>query len=298
MRAALAVVLTLAAASACSPATMGINRMAGALSDTASAFGRDDDPEFVRVGAPSTLKMVEMMLDDQPSHPGLLLTACSGYTQYAYAFLHVESELTAPTDAAAAADLKQRAARMYGRARGYCLRGLEGTFPRARQTLFKDAKATVAGAARSDVPILYWAAAALGGDVAMAPTPLLKLGEIAAVRALLARAEELDEAWEGGAVHEALIVVDSTLPAMLGGSVERARKHFARAVELSEGQSAFAYVTLASSVAQPAKNREEFERLLRQALAIDVNKRPAIRLANLIAQKRARFLLSRANALF
>src|SRR5688572_24657374 len=78
---------------ACSPATMGINRMADALSATASAFGRDDDPEFVRIGAPSTLKMVEMMLDDQPTHPGLLLTACSGYTQYAYAFLQVESEI-------------------------------------------------------------------------------------------------------------------------------------------------------------------------------------------------------------
>lgn len=296
MRRALAVVLTLAAASACSPATMGINRMADALSATTSAFGRDDDPEFVRIGAPSTLKMVEMMLDDQPTHFGLLLTACSGYTQYAYAFLQVESEIAG--DAAAAADLKGRAARMYDRARDYCLRGLEKTFPNARQTLFKDAKATVAGAAKRDVAMLYWAAAALGGVVATAKQPVLRLGEVAAIRALLARAQELDESWEGGAIHEALIAVDGTLPAMLGGSVERARKHFTRAVELSEGQSAFAYVTLATSVAQPSRNREEFERLLKQALAIDVNKRPAIRLANLIAQKRARFLLSRANALF
>jgi hypothetical protein len=296
---ALAVILALISASfACSPATMGINRMADALSATTSAFGRDDDPEFVRIGAPSTLKMVEMMLDDQPSHPGLLLTACSGYTQYAYAFLHVESELIAPKDASAAADLKQRAGRMYDRARDYCLRGLEKTFPNARQTLFKDAKATVAGAAKRDVAMLYWAAAALGGVVATSKQPVLKLGEVAAIRALLARAHELDESWEGGAIHEALIAVDGTLPAMLGGSVERARKHFTRAVELSEGQSAFAYVTLAASVALPSRNREEFERLLKQALAIDVNKRPAIRLANLIAQKRARFLLSRANALF
>lgn len=298
MQRAIYSMVVLTAISACSPATMGMNRMADALSATSSAFGRDDDPEFVRIGAPSTLKMVEMMLDDHPSHAGLLLTACSGYTQYAYAFLQVESEIAQPSNVAAAADLKHRAARMYERARGYCLRALEGRLPRARHTLLKDAKATVAAATRTDVPVLYWTAAALGGSIASAENPVLKLGEMAAVRALLARAEELDEGWEAGAIHEALIVVDGTVPRMLGGSVERARKHFERAVVLSEGQSAFAYVSLASSVSLPARDRGEFERLLRQALAIDVNKRPAIRLANLIAQKRARFLLSRAAALF
>lgn len=268
--------------------------MADALSATASAFGRDDDPEFVRIGAPSTLKMVEMMLDDQPAHPGLLLTACSGYTQYAYAFLQVESEIAAPSDASAAAELRRRAARMYERARGYCVRALAAKLPQVRDTLMKDAKGAVAGATKADVPILYWTAAALGGVIATSANPVLRLGEMAATRALLVRAEELDEAWEAGAIHEALIVVDGTIPPMLGGSVERARKHFDRAVELSQGQSAFAYVSLASSVAWPAGDRAEFERLLKQAIAIDVTKRPAIRLANLIAQKRARFLLSQA----
>src|SRR5687768_18500974 len=91
----LVLIAVLAATAACSPATMGMSRMAAALSATADAYARDDDPEFVRTGAPATLKMVEMMLDSQPSHPGLLLTACSGFTQYAYAFLQVESELGA-----------------------------------------------------------------------------------------------------------------------------------------------------------------------------------------------------------
>jgi hypothetical protein len=272
---------------------MGINRMADALSATASAYARDDDPEFVRIGAPSTLKMVEMMLDGQPTHPGLLLTACGGYTQYSYAFLHVESELTAPASAAAAADLKQRASRMYERARAYCLRALALKLPKPASL---DAQA-LAAAAREDVPVLYWTAAAWGGSIAVADNPLSRLAELAGVRALLRRALELDPGWDGGAIHEALIAVEG-VPALLGGSAERARAHFARAVELSGGQSAFAYVALATGVAQPAKDRAEFERLLRQALAIDVRQRPAIRLANLIAQKRARFLLAHAGSLF
>ena len=82
--------------------SMGINRMADALSSTASSYSRDEDPEFVRVAAPSTLKMVEMLLDEQPQHPGLLLTACSGFTQYAYGFLQVEAEIAEPANAAIA----------------------------------------------------------------------------------------------------------------------------------------------------------------------------------------------------
>ncbi len=290
---------------------MGVNRMAEALSSTASAFARDDDPEFVRVGAPSTLKMVEMLLDGQPEHSGLLLTACSGYTQYAYAFLQVESEIVAPSDATAAAHLKDRASRMYERAHDYCVRGLGqagfavgGRAADAQNRradlagrLARDPRATLAGATRGDVPILYWTAAAWGGSLAVAENPLPRLPELVIVRALLERALELDETWEAGVIHEALIAVEG-IPAIVGGSASRARAHFNRAVELSGGQSASAYVMLASSVAQPAKDRAEFERLLRTALAIDPSRRPATRLATLIAQKRARFMLARAGSLF
>ena len=272
---------------ACSPATVGMSRMANALSTTTSSYSRDADPEFVRVAAPSTLKMVEMMLDGQPAHAGLLLTACSGFTQYAYAFLQVDAEIIEPKDKAAAVDLRARAGNMYDRARGYCMRALEARLPGVREALAKDAKTALTRATREDVPILYWNAASLGGSIATTPLPVARVAELPIVRALLMRALELDERWEHGAIHEALIAVEA-LPPLLGGSPERARTHFDRAVELSGGHSAFAYVTMATSVT----SREEASRLLNTALKIDLNQRPEIRLANLIAQKRARFLLS------
>ena len=45
-------------------------------------------------------------------------------------------------------------------------------------------------------------------------------------------------------------------------------------------------------------NDPEFERLLKAALAVDIDKRPTLRLANLIAQKRAAALLARLPQLF
>ena len=272
--------------------------MAAALSDTAAAYAKDDDPELVRTGAPATLKMVEMMLDANPEHAGLLMTACGGFAQYAYAFLQVESEILA-ADARAAAALRERAVRMYARARGYCLREL-GTRQRTLRAALEREPSKVpdalAGATKADVPALFWIAAAWAGELSMVDNPLLRIGELPTVRALFARALALDEAWGQGAIHEAMIAVEG-LPAVVGGSPARARQHFERAVALSGGQSAFAYVTFASSVAAPAKNRAEFERALKQALAVDVAKKPELRLANLVAQKRARFLLSSADRL-
>jgi predicted anti-sigma-YlaC factor YlaD len=77
----------------------------------------------------------------------------------------------------------------------------------------------------------------------------------------------------------------------MGGSRARAREPFARAEALSKGTSAGAYVTLATSVSVAEQNRAEFEDLLQKALAVDPDEAPSQRLATLIAQKRARFLL-------
>ncbi len=275
--------------SGCSVKRMGLERMASAVSATASAYARDDDPEFVRSGAPATLKMVEMMLDQDPGHRGLLLTACSGFTQYAYAFIQVDAELIAPTDGTRARELRGRASRMYNRARDYCLRGLDAAVPGMRAALPAGKVGLLASARKEDVPFLYWTAAAWGGSLAVAESQFLRVGEVGRIRAVLERALALDPGWEAGALHELMIGVEG-LPSIAGGSPQRARSHFDRAVALSSGQSAFAYVTMATSVSEPA----EVQRLLKSALAVDVNSRPAIRLANLIAQKRARFLLSRA----
>jgi hypothetical protein len=275
---------------------MGISRMADALTSTASAFTRDNDPEFVRQAAPSTLKMVEMLLDESPSHAGLLMTACSGFTQYAYAFLQSDADAADPASATAK-ELKARGAAMYDRARAYCLRALEMRHPGVGRALPMDAKAALASMTAADVPALYWTGVAWGGALTLADNQFARIAELAPVRALFSRALQLDDTWEAGAIHEAMIAVES-LPALLGGSPARAKEQFDRAVALSNGQSAFAYVAMATGVAQPAKDKREFERLLTAAIAIDVSKRPSLRLANLIAQRRARVLLSQINRLF
>jgi hypothetical protein len=272
---------------ACSPKQMALNRMASALANSSSVYERDNDPEFVRLAAPSTLKTIEMLLSQSPDHPQLLLTASSGFTQYSYGFLHVESELKAK-DAAAAADLRSRASRMYQRARGYCLHGLEVRRPRLTvEAIARDPEGALKQTTEDDVPWLYWTAAAWGADLSLAPNPLLRVAELRSVRALLGRAKALDETWQKGAIYEALIAFDG-LPALVGGSPAAARADFDRAIALSEGKSVFAYVAFAATVTDPAEKR----RLLESAVAIDTATITTRRLTNLIAQRYARALLA------
>jgi TRAP transporter T-component len=274
---------------ACSPKQMTLNRMASALASASSVYESDNDPEFVRLAAPSTLKTVEMLLMDSPNQPQLLLTACSGFTQYSYAFLHVEAQVKA-ADAAAAADLRTRAGRMYQRARGYCLHGLELRHPGLTlKALGSDPVAALKSTTADDVPWLYWAAASWGADLSLAPSQLARITEVAAVRALLSRAKALNDAWEHGAIYEGLIAFDG-LPPMLGGSPAAARADFDKAMQLSDRKSAFAYVALASTTTDAAEKR----RLLEGALAIDASTLTSRRLTNLIAQRYARALLAAA----
>src|SRR5262245_43346912 len=223
-------------AAACSPKQMALNRMASALADSTSVYERDNDPEFVRIAAPSTLKTVEMLLSQSPQHPQLLLTACSGFTEYSYGFLHVDSVIRA-SEAAVAADLRARAIKMYQRARGYCFSGLQIRHPGITpQSLAADPSAALRDTTAQDVPWLYWTAASWGADLSLAPNPIARVTEVATVRALLRRARELNDTWDSGAIYEAMIPFDG-LPPLLGGSAAAARADFDKAQQLQNGQS-------------------------------------------------------------
>jgi len=137
----------------------------------------------------------------------------------------------------------------------------------------------------------------VGSAISLAKDRAEIVADLPAVVALARRALELDEGWDRGAVHEVMIVLEA-LPANMGGSLERARGHYARAVELSGGRRASAHTTMAVQVAVRTQDRAEFERLLGAALAVDPAAEPAWRVANLVAQRQARFWLEHADDLF
>jgi predicted anti-sigma-YlaC factor YlaD len=282
----------------CSIKRLAINRLGDALAGSGTTYTSDDDPQLVRDALPFALKLIESLLQESPRHPGLLLAATSGFTQYAYAFVQQEADETEDRDVQAAAALRERARRLYLRARDYGLRGLEAGHARFGARLNADRVAALGDVAHEEVPLLYWTAAAWGSAIGTRKDDPDLLADLPLVEALVRRAFELEPDFDHGAIHEFLIAYEGGRSEAMGGSSASARLHFEAAMRLSEGKRAQPLVSLAETVDVRLQNRREFETLLKRALAIDPDTRPEWRLANLVAQRRARWLLSRADLLF
>ena len=82
----------------CSIKMMAINALGNALAGGSSGFAKDDDPELVRDAVPFALKTIESLIEQSPRHKGLLLAACSGFTQYSYAFIQQEADFIEAQD--------------------------------------------------------------------------------------------------------------------------------------------------------------------------------------------------------
>lgn len=282
----------------CSIRRMAVNKLGDALAQSGTTFSSDDDPELVRDALPFALKLMESLLAEAPKHPGLLYATASGFTQYAYAFVQQDADEREEESFAGAEALRVRARRLYLRARNYGLRGLETVHRDYAQALRADPKQAVSLARKADVPLLFWTAASWGAAIAVSKDNPDLIADVPIVEALIDRALELNEAYDAGAIHAFLITYEMGRRSAAGDPAARARKHFDRAMELGRNASASPLVSYAEAVCIQKQDRAGFESLLKQALAINPDAAPEKRLVNLIAQRRARWLLQRADDLF
>ncbi len=295
---AIAVALLVTAwACGCSPKTYVLRNVADAVSSSGEAFATDDDPELIRDSAPFTLKAMESLLSGQPTHRGLLTSLARGFTQYAAAFVWQDAVESPDADASRAG--RERALRLYQRAREYGLRGLSAGRPGFREELAADAGKAASKTGRDDVPLLFWTGASWSLAIAAAPDDPEMLADLPRCEVLMRRALALQEDFEGGAVHEFFVAFEGGRPESMGGSAARARGHFERAMQLSRGKKVSPLVTLAENVSVRAQDRKEFLELLDRALAFDARREaPEYRLGNLVAQRKARWLKRRVDELF
>jgi predicted anti-sigma-YlaC factor YlaD len=292
------IVLSLLLLCGCSVRKIAVKKLGDALAGSGTTYASDNDPDLVKDALPFSLKLIESLLAESPQHRALLLAACSDFTQYAYAFIKEEADETEPQSFALAMQMRARARNLFLRARDYGIRGLETTHPGFRAALGKDPLAAVKTAKTADVPLLYWTAASWGLAITMSKNEPDLIADQPIVEALVDRSLALNEGFGEGAIHSFLISYEPARQGAEGDPLERARKHFDRAMQLSGGYQAGPLVSLAESVSLARQDRAEFQSLLERALKVDVNARPEYRLENLVMQRRARWLLSRIDELF
>jgi len=245
----------------------------------------NNDPVLVAEGLPSYLMTIDGMIANWPERSSFLQSGASLYS--AYSSMFVSEPERQQRLSKKALDYAHRGA--CAQHKRYC--GLQGlAVPALEQRLAK--------AKTKDVPALYTLGTTWAGYIQAHSGDWSAVADLARVQALLETVVALDESYEYGQAHLYLGVLDSLLPASLGGQPERAREHFQRAISLSEGHNLYAKVLYAEHYARMAFDQALHDSLLEKVLAAEVDVLPTLTLQNTIAQQEAKRLLAESDQYF
>lgn len=261
--------------------------VAGAASlveDVARAAYRQSDLRVIREGMPAYLMLMDGMVAAWPENEQLLISAAQAYASFASAFV---------------ADDDAYRNVLLARAKRYALVALEARgIEKPLTAPFEDFETAVQRAGRADLPFLFWAGSCWGNWAAAHVSSIEAVAELPRVEALMRRALALDEGYYHGGPHIFMGVWYAARPRVAGGSLERARAHFEKAIELGQGQFLMAYVYYAENYATKALDRELFTAVLTKALETPAAIVPELTLLNTVAHHRAARLLEQADELF
>lgn len=282
--------------SSCAVDKTVINMFGNAAADAFSkpggtVFTGENDPELVGESMPFALKLYETILEQTPEHSGLLLSTGSAYIMYANAYLQGPAGMLPSTEFDKREHLLKRSKNLYLRGRDMVLKGLEIRHRNFTNNLFQNkTNEALSMLNKDDVPYLYWISAGWTAAFSVDADLELSMG-LPYVFLMVQKALALDPDYSSGALHDFLISFYASMPAHLGGNPELAFRHFELALAASGTNSASPFVSLASSIYITRQDKIKFIELMEQALAINADKVPSMRLANILSQRKARWYL-------
>lgn len=252
---------------------------------TVAALMAESDLSFAESAIAGDMKLLEGVVESDPTNVRYLQLACMGYTSFALAF---------------AEDEPSRALLFYSRARDYGIRGLlERGIPKS--VFSSDAAAMSAAVhrlARGDVPLAFWTASAWGSAIRLQPDDPDAVAAIPSANALMQWVMKQDPDFFYGGPYLYFGVYYGSYPPALGGRPDLSRENFDNAHASGNGRFLMTDVLYASTYAVLTQDRNLFHRLLTRVSEAPADILPEQRLANAVAHKRARQLLAREEELF
>jgi len=252
--------------------------------DLASAILNHDDVSLIEDGLPAYLIMLDALIVGNPKNTKLLFAAAELNSAYAMAFVSEPERKQLMTKKAW--DLATQAACM----RNKKLCGIDSMS-------FAEVASTVSELSLKDVPTIYGVMSTWASWLDAHQSDYGALAQLPSVHVLLDRLLELDENYYLGAPHLYKAVLDSIIPPLLGGNLERAREHFEKVIELSSGKNLYAKVLMAKQYARLAFDRTLHDKLLNEVISADP-KVKGFTFQNVLAQKLATELLNSADEYF
>ena len=150
-----------------------------------------------------------------------------------------------------------------------------------------------------DISDLYWLAVAYGGCIYTSRGNPFELVNIPKMNHLIRDCLRLDPDWRNGALYSMMMSVTNTR-SDLSEQMHRdtLKYYFDKVVLLSDSMNASSYVSYAESVHKKYQEKKEFKSLLEYVLDMEVYPNTQYELTNLIAKRRAKWLLARSDEYF
>ncbi len=152
---------------------------------------------------------------------------------------------------------------------------------------------------KDDISDLYWLAAAIGGTIKSSRGNPIELIQLPNVGRLLRKTIQLDPGWGKGSLYSAMMSYNSSRldigSTVLKDSVDY---YFKKAIEYSDSLDASVFVSYAESIHKPFQQKKEYLNKLNLVLNMETKPNSMYELSNLIAKRRAKWLISKTDDYF
>jgi hypothetical protein len=243
-----------------------------------------DDPETIEKGVPAYLILISSMIKGDPENPDLLESGAQLYGAYASSFTNTTYSKIATANRAF----------MYA-SRAMCIR--DAVFCDVINLSYFEFKKHLEEIQKKQAESLFIFVSSWAGVIEANSSDWDAVAELPKVKAGLQRVLEIDETVSNGNAHLYMAVMESLLPPTLGGKPDLAKKHFDRAIEISNGSNLMAKVLYAEKYARLIFDQELHDRLLKQVIDADTGSNDKI-LINTLAKQKAAKLLSESDEYF
>jgi len=262
------------------------------------AVESEQDLEFARESIPPLIKTLEVLRYGDKKDRRTLVLLARAYGTYTFGFIE-EEILKGPEGSKERAAAIATAELFYRRGKEYGIAALiaDSGFRRTFSGHFMDFKQAVSRMGKGYVPALFWTAFNWANWMNLNRDDPAAIVNIPKVQAMVDRVIELDPDFYYGSAHALKGVLAISRPKALGGDPATAKDELDCAMMIAPGYL-MTKVLFAQYYARGTNDAPLFRSSLADVLAADPGELTDQRLANELAQRRAKLLLKQEEKLF
>jgi len=236
-----------------------------------------DDPDTVASAIPAYLLMIDSFIQSDSENDQMLLTGAKLYAAYASIFVNNV----------------QRAKKLSQRSLDYAMRAAciqNSAICQPKSITFNEFKTSIEALDKENIELLFTLGQSWAVWLKAHSDDWNAVAEMPRIRLIVEKVLALDENYQQGSAHLYMGVLHSLLPAALGGKPDIAKRHFEKAIALSNNKNLMAKVNYAEHHARLVFDQELHNKLLNEVINAKVEE-PGMTLMNTLAQQKAKRLL-------